>query len=233
MSKKLLLAATIAALLLASTSPAFAYRRTGRGYGGGYGFGAGSTAAGSFLAGSAMLTQAAGQYNLNTAKGATYYQQAYTQWINNQKLREQTYFDMRRMNASYRAEMEMQRPHPTTDQLVVFSKSRDPERLKAEQLDPATAAVNWSSTLKEPEFAAERAKIEELFAQRLADPQDAGLGTHNYRDIERAVAAMNDTLHSKVGQIGADEYIAAHKFLQSLGYEARFAPESHIAATGN
>jgi hypothetical protein len=233
MSKKFLLAAMIAALLLASTSPAFAYRRYGRGYGCGYGYGAGSTAAGSFLAGSAMLTQAAGQYNLNTAKGATYYQQAYGQWINNQKLREQTYFDMRRMNASYRAEMEMQRPHPTTDQLVVFSKSRDPERLKPEQLDPATAAVSWPSTLKEPEFAAERAKIDDLFAKRLVDPQDAGLGTHNYRDIQQAVATMNDTLHAKVGKIGADEYIAAHKFLQSLGYEARFAPYSHVAASGN
>jgi hypothetical protein len=230
MPKKLIFAAAIAALVLTSTSPTFAYRR-GRGGGGyGYGGGAGSTAAGSFLAGSAMVTRAAGQYNLYTSMAATNYQQAYSQWIDNQKKREQTYFDMRRMNASYRAEMEMQRPHPTSDQLVVFSKSRDPERLNAEQFDPNTAILHWPPMLKEPEFSSERTQLENLFAERLVAPEDAGLGTHNYRDIEKAVRSMDETLHAKIGQAGADEYIAAHKFLKSLGFEARFAPESHVAA---
>ena len=230
MSKKLIFAAVIAALVLTSISPAFAYRRGGGGYGG-YGGGAGSTVAGSFLAGSAMYTRAAGQYNLYTSMGAKNYQQAYSQWIDNQKKREQTYFDMRRMNASYRAEMEMQRPHPTSDQLVVFSKSRDPERLNAEQFDPATAVLHWPPMLKEPEFSSERTQLEKLFAERLITPEDAGLGTHNYRDIEKAVTAMDDALHAKIGRVGADEYIAAHKFLKSLGFEARFAPESHVAAS--
>jgi hypothetical protein len=231
MSKKLLLAAMIAALFLASTSPAFAYRRGRSSYGygrsgyGGYGFGGGV-----YLTGSPIGT---GQYNLYTSMGAKNYQQAYTQWINNQKLREQTYFDMRRMNASYRAEMEMQRPHPTTDQLVVFSKSRDPERLSAEQFDPATAILHWPPVLKEPEFSSERTRLETLFAERLITPEEAGLGTHNYRDIEKAVTSMDDSLHARIGQVGADEYIAAHKFLKNLGFEARFAPDSHVAATGN
>jgi hypothetical protein len=231
MSKKLVLAFAAVALALNSSSPAFAYRR-GRGGYGGYGGGAGSTVAGSYLAGAAMYTRAAGQFNLNSSMAATNYQQAYSQWIDNQKKREQTYFDMRRMNASYRAEMEMQRPHPTSDQLVVFSKSRDPERLNAEQFDPATAILNWPPTLKESEFASEREKLEELFAERLAEPQDAGLGTHNYRDAQRVVAAMNDKLHAEIDKVGADEYIAASKFLKSVGYEARFAPESHVAAAG-
>ena len=237
MSKKLIVAA-LAGVILLSCSPSFAYRR-GRGYGGygwgygGYGYGgmgAGSTPAGSFLAGTAMATYAAGQYNYYTSMAAQNYQQAYSQWIDNQKHRTQTYFDMRRMNASYRAEMEMQHPHPTSDQIVAFSKARDPVRPSADEFNPDTAILNWPPTLQEPEFADQRKELENLFAERLGDPARSGLGTHNYREIQRVVGEMSDSLHKQIGQLGADEYIAAHKFLKSLGYEARFAPESHVAA---
>ncbi len=239
MSKKLILVAVLAGLVLSWNSPAFAYRRgRGRGWGyggwgyGGYGgYGAGSTPAGSFLAGSAMLTYAAGQYNLNTSAAAKNYQQAYSQWIDNQKKRTETYFDMRRMNASYRAEMEAQHPHPTSDQIAAFNKSRDPDRLNIDQYDPATSVLNWPPTLREPEFAELRTKLENLFAERLGDPTQSGLGTRNYRAIERAVNEMNDVLHKKIGEIHPDEYIAAHKFLTSLGYEARFAPETHVVSS--
>jgi hypothetical protein len=133
MSTKLTIAAVLAALLLGLTSPAFAYRRgRGRGGYGGYGYGAGSTAAGSFLAGSAMLTRATGQFNYYTSMAAKNYQDAYSHWIDNQKKREQSYFDMRRMNASYRSEMEAMRSHPTSDQIVAFNKSRDPDRLNSD-----------------------------------------------------------------------------------------------------
>ena len=237
MSKKLIIAFTLAALLLAATSPSFAYRRGRGGYGcGGYGgfgyggMGAGSTAAGSFLAGAAMYTQGAGQYNLYTSMAAKNYQDAYGQWMDNQKKREQTYFDMRRMNASYRAEMEAQRSHPTSDQIVAFNKSRDPERLSAEKYDAAKGVLNWPPVLKEPEFAAQRDKLESLFAERMSDPGNAGLGTHNYRDTQRVVNDMHDALHAKLDQISADEYIAASKFLRSVGYESRFVPESNLAS---
>ncbi len=236
MSKKLIIAFTLAGLLLAATSPSFAYRRGRSGYGNGYGgigmgaYAGGSTAAGSFLAGSALYTQAAGQYNLYTSMAAKNYQDAYGHWMDNQKKREQTYFDMRRMNASYRAEMEAQRSHPTSDQIVAFNKSRDAERLNADQYDAAKGVLNWPPVLKEPEFAAQREKLESLFAERMGDPGNAGLGTHNYRETQRAVNEMHDALHAKIDQISADEYIAASKFLRSVGYESRFAPESNLAS---
>jgi hypothetical protein len=238
MLKKLILAAILAGMALSWNSPAFAYRR-GRGYGwgyggwgyGGYGFGAGTTPAGSFLAGSAMLTQAAGQYNYYTSMAAQNYQQAYSQWIDNQKLRTETYFAMRRMNASYRAEMEAQHPHPTSDQIAAFNKARDPGRLTKEQFDPVTAVLNWPPTLREPEFADLRGTLENLFAERLGDPTHAGLGTQNYRAIVRAVDDMNELLHKKIREIHPDEFIAAHKFLTGLGYEARFAPETHVVSS--
>lgn len=232
MMKKLIFSAVAMGLLLASTSPTFAYRRgrgRGRGYGG-YGYGAGSTVAGSFLAGSAMLTRAAGQFNLYTSMGAKNYQQAYSMWIDNQKKREQTYFDMRRMNASYRAELRAQHPTPTSDQLASFNKSRDPARLNDEQLNTNTGVLNWPPALKEAEFASERDKLESLFAERADDPGKSGLGTRNYREVQRTLADLHDKLHDEISQISPDAYIAATKFLKNVGYEARFAPDSHLAA---
>ncbi len=233
MMKKLILSAVAIGLLLAAGSPADAYRR-GRGRGGygygGYGYGAGSTAAGSFLAGSAMLTRAAGQYNLYTSMGAKNYQQAYSQWIDNQKKREQTYFDMRRMNASYRAELKAQHPTPTSDQIAAFNKSRDPERLKDDQFNANTGNLTWPPALKEPEFAPEREKLEGLFAERADDPGNSGLGTRNCREVQRTLAELHDKLHAEIAQIAPDAYIAAIKFLKSVEYEARFAPDGHLAA---
>src|SRR5690348_12667087 len=116
MKSRLLFLGLSLALVLASDASA-QRRYYGRGYGGyggygGFGYGgAGSTAFGSAMLGIGAATAAAGSYNLNTSMAARNYQDAYEHWILNQKLREQTYFDMRRMNASYRAELEMMHPH--------------------------------------------------------------------------------------------------------------------------
>jgi hypothetical protein len=61
----------------------------------------------------------------------------------------------------------------------------------------------------------------------MGDPSEAGLGTHNYRETQRVV---ND-LHDKIDQIDPDEYTAASKFLRSVAFESRFAPESHLVLT--
>lgn len=217
MSKQLIVAAALAGLVLSSASPSFAYRRGSGGYGGyGYGY---------------MMNPwvAAGQYQLYSAQAATSYQQAYSLWLDNKKKHAQTYFDLRRMNASYRAEVEMEHPHATSDQIVAFSKARDPQRLTADQFDPATAVLNWPPTLKNPEFAEQRNRLDNLFAERLGDPVAAGLGTHNCHDIQHAAAEMSAALRKKIAEIDADEYITAEKFLKSVAYEARFAPETKLA----
>ncbi|HWB08519.1 MAG TPA: hypothetical protein VG826_04820 [Pirellulales bacterium] len=225
-------------VILVVAADASAQRRYGRGSGYGYGYGnlgwgyagAGSTAFGGALLGMGALTEAAGSYNLNTAVGSTYYQQAYQQWILNEKLREQTYFDMRRMNASYRAEEAMQHPHATPEEIQEFNRSRLPAELSANEFDPAHGVIEWPALLKRPEFADDRARVEDLFAQAAGDPHDAGLGTQNYRDIQNAVGAMNDTLHSEIKDFTPDEYIPATKFLKSLAFEARAPGRNAMAA---
>ena len=194
---------------------------------GGWGWGmlgAGSTAWGGALAGSAMLTQASGQALLDSSLAARNYEYAYQHWIENQKLREQTYFDMRRMNASYRAE---NRKKPATpEQLISFSKARLPDRLTGDQLDQERGQIKWPQVLMREDFAPMRAALEYLFAERAAHPYNTGLGTENYREIRGVTDDLHDMLRNLLPEFSPDEFIAGNKFVNSLAYEARFEPDT-------
>jgi hypothetical protein len=216
----------IAAALLVPTQ-ASAYRRGG---GGGYGGGAGSTPFGSAMAGMAMFTRAAGQYNLTTSQAAVNYQQAYQQYIQNRKLAVQTAADLRRMNASYRAEQEMLHPHATPEEIAAFNQARLAQPLSGNVFDPGHGVIAWPPSLQRSEFDDNRHQIEGLFAEWAADPHASGLGTENCRDIQHAVSDLNDKLHAQIKQFQPDEYIAASKFLRSLASQAR-SPSGNTVAS--
>jgi hypothetical protein len=193
------------------------------GYGGPY---AGSTVAGSFLIGSAYQTMAAGEAELYDSMASKNYQDAYEHWIENQKLRESTYFDMRRLNASYRAETHGAVPSP--EQLVAFSKARLPERLSTDQLQAESGQIKWPQVLLRDEFAPERAALEYLFAERATRPYSTGLGTQNYREVRRVTDDMHDILRSLLDVITPDEFILGNRFLNSVSFEARFEPDTTL-----
>jgi hypothetical protein len=198
----------------------------GRGYfgGGSYAPFYASTAVGSNLLGAAALTSAAGQATLDASMAAVNAQNAYQHWIENQKLREQTYFDMRRMNASYRAES---RSKPATpEQLISFSKARLPDRLTPDQLDQERGQIKWPQVLMREDFAPMRAALEYLFAERAAHPYSTGLGTDNYREIRGVTDDLHDVLRNLLNDFSPDEFIAGNKFVNSLAYEARFEPDT-------
>jgi len=222
----------VSVLVLAASDSAQAYRRgygRGGGYGGYGGNGAGSTVAGSFLAGSAMVTRSAGQFTLNASQAAKNYQDAYQHSLQNQKLRVSTYFDIRRMYASYRAERNMQHSVPTEEQVVGFNKSRLPQPLSPSEFDPAHGVLQWPSVLRNKQFDSDRHQLEGLFTQASEDPHSAGLGTDNYRQIRRAIGNLHDNLHSHIDDYTPNEYISANKFLKSLDYQARL-PANSVAS---
>lgn len=213
MKSKLCIALLVASVLSTASNSALAYRR-GYGRGGGYGSGLGGFSPGGII-------NSMGQYNLNTSRALINYQQAYSAYLDNRKKFEATYFDMRRMHASYRAEQALQHPTPTEEQLVAFSKSRMPAPLSPNDFDPAHGVLKWPSVLRNKDFDNERHQVEGLFAQAAGDPQGSGLGTENYREIQHAIGDLDDKLHSKIDHYSADEYIAASKFLKSLAFQAR------------
>lgn len=208
MKTKLLL---VMAMVLSITSDASAYRR-GRG---GYGYNP--------LAGMASLITA-------PAKAAVNYQQAYQLSIQNHKLAVQTYFDLRRMNASYRAEQEMLHPHATPEEIAAFNQARMPPPLSGNEFDPGHGVIDWPPLLQRAEFDDYRHQLEGHFSEWASDPHAAGLGTQNCRDIQHLVADMSDKLHSEIKQFQPDEYIAATKFLRSLAFEARSSPGNTVAS---
>lgn len=203
--------------------PGMPYGGSGLGWGA---WGAGSTVAGSFLLGAGYATAAAGEAELMDSMASVNYQKAYQHWIENQKLRETTYFDMRRMNASYRAETHGRIATP--EELVAFSKARLPDRLSTEQLDPERGQIKWPQVLLRDEFAPERAAMEYLFAERSTRPYSTGLGTQNYREVRRVTDDMHDILRNILEVITPDEFIVGNKFLNSVAYEARFEPDTTL-----
>jgi hypothetical protein len=147
-------------------------------------------------------------------------------WLDGRWQRESTYFDMRRMNASYRSES---RAAPSTpEQLVAFSKARLPERMTNEQLDPERGQIKWPQVLLRDEFAPQRAALEYLFAERATRPYSTGLGTQNYREVRRVTDDMHDILRMLLDMVTPDEFIAGNKFINSVAYEGRFEPDSSL-----
>ena len=217
MKTKLLL---VMAMVLFITSDASAYRRGRGGYGYGYGNPFGGLMSGIGTGVGAVMS---GQAAVN-------YQQAYQMSIQNRKLAVQTYFDLRRMNASYRAEQEMLHPHATPEEIASFNQSRMPQPLSGNDFDPGHGVIAWPPLLQRSEFDDYRHQLEGHFSEWATDPHAAGLGTQNCRDIQQAVADMSDKLHSEIKQFQPDEYIAATKFLHSLAFEARSTPGNAVAS---
>ncbi|HUY32546.1 MAG TPA: hypothetical protein VMV69_07165 [Pirellulales bacterium] len=218
MSARCVMAAVIVGALFVGTSSTEAQRRRG---GGGYGLSGWSP--GGILMGM-------GQFNQLSSRAAINYQQAYSMSLDNHLKYEQTYFEMRRQNASERASLAAMRPHYTPEQYAADNLGRLPNRLSLGEWDPGLGVFTWPPVLGGDEFAADRTRIETLFGARDADPSQAGLGTDNYRQIRRAVTMMSDHLHSRIDQMSPDEYIPASKFLKSLEYEGRFAPGAQLAS---
>jgi len=212
----LIVAALFAAFFTEAGSAEAQYRRRG-----GYGM-SGWSPGGIFVG--------MGQFNQLTSQAAINYQQAYSKALDNRLKAEQIYFQMRRENASARAEMAAMRPHYTPEQYAADNQARIAGRLSPSEWDPARGVFVWPKSLAGDGFAHDREHIEALFGARDADPSAAGLGTANYREIKQAVTGMSDHLHSQIKEMGSDEYIPASKFLKSLEYEARFAPSTEMAS---
>jgi len=185
-------------------------------------YGYSSTAAEGFLHGSADLTRACGQFNLHSSQAAIYQQEAYGRAIDNRQKHLKTYFEAKRMIESRRAE---RRPRPSTpEQISRRNQERLPQRLSRSQFDSATGTIRWHGVLENDEYASGRAELARLFAERQTD--DSGAGTQNCRDIKCAVEDLKKQLGRDAKRISIDEFTPAKKFLDSLAYEARFAPSS-------
>lgn len=190
----------------------------GQGYYGGYVDNRASTPGESYARGMSDLVRSAGAANLMNSQAASNYEDARSKNFDNRIKYTDTYFEMRRMNREYRAAE--RGPRVSTEALFRFARDGVPQRMGPSELDPLSGKINWPSVLMQSDYAAERAKLEQLFAQRA--------NTHGFSsasqftEVKAATDALLTALKENIGAYPSNVYLSAKKFVERLDYESRF-----------
>ena len=148
------------------------------------------------------------------------------------ELARQKYIDNWRTVRQIRYEDAMNRAysqhHWTTAELNTLAHHLAPARLPRTEFNPQTGQIAWPSVLRDPQFAALRDQVNQLFAQRTAA---AGLSAGGYRRLDMGINELSNVLKSRIREYPPDLYLVAKRFLGSLGYEATLSPETGPTAT--
>lgn len=186
----------------------------------GWGWSHSSTAEEGALRGWAELNRGAGEYNYYSSLAAINLEEARRRAIENRTAAVEQYFHLRQVNSEYRDSQ--RRPQLTQEQLTRVAAQATPDRLNAYQYEPALGRLYWPAILRNDAFAAERDAIDEAIAKRTVS--NSGVGSESHRAIDALTREMEATLKANIDNVSTDEYLAGKRFLQSLRYEARFAP---------
>jgi hypothetical protein len=184
-----------------------------------------TTVEGSARAGIADEIQALGQYNYNTSLARQQNEEARRRGMDNSLYAEHIYFEMRKLNQEYWL---AQNPRSTPEQIKRINQSRLPRRLSPSELDPAWGTIYWPAILQHPEFDQDRTTLNDIFAHRR--DEQFGLGTPVYHQVQQLTTDMRNVLNKEYATMSQMEWIQAVRFVESLGYEARF-PSSDTTDT--
>jgi len=181
---------------------------------GGWGGGVG-TAESSAAQGYAALVNAEGYYNMATAQGWVYAEQARAQYLENRRVAFQGYLAGKEQRSAIDAQKREASRH-TIEALNVAAKSALPQPLGPEAVNPVTGQINWPKALLDNQYTATRKEIEKVFELRA---KTSG-GPSDQSKIHVAAGAMTQVLKSNIRQMSSTEYMKARKFLDSLAVSA-------------
>ena len=171
------------------------------------------------LRGWADYISAVGEYLVNRSTAVYIFQQAREKWINVEAQRIGTRWQIR---DAYHA-----RRFPTNRvdvaKLTEWNRARAPERLPSHTL-VATTTIHWPAALQGDAFAPGRKTMEHALALRAAG--DYGPQSTACAEATQARDAILETLRGQVHDLRPMQYIAARRFVESLGYEAMFPASS-------
>ena len=187
-------------------------------YGFGFGYGP-ATAAESYLRGRADLVRAYGQANYYNSMAQINWEQAREKNIENRTAQVNQYFALRSFNEEQRLD-KISKSRLSKEQLIEISKKDAPRRLDERHWDLTTGGLDWPTALQGTDFAAERARIDELFRAR----RDAtgGLAGSETGEVKQLSAMMDSTLKAHISSVDPADYVAAKRFLKSISHEVRF-----------
>lgn len=176
-----------------------------------------STAAEGAARGMADVVRSKGAANLMNSEAAINLETARKGYIENRLQGTQTYFQMKSINQQYRSAQ--RKTAPDQQQAIRMSKSRLPDRLSANRIDPLTGELAWPLGLRMDSLKDDRDRLDELYAERA----DKGFFTHDqFVEVKQLTSAMTEELRKFSSKLGGNASIEARKFLESLSYEAGF-----------
>lgn len=185
-------------------------------WGGAYVDNRASTPAEGYARGLADVIRSRGMANLANSEAAVNMTEAARRDIENREKWTDTYFQMRKKNREYRAEM--RGPRPTQEDFVRLAAAGKPDPLSPSELDSVTGEISWPRALTRPEFDEYRKKLDELFARRAAYGETSW---EEYRQITSTIDAMEKQLVDLVRDIPPGDYTNAKSFIKSLDYEVK------------
>lgn len=176
------------------------------------------------LTGQARYLQALGQYNQLTADALVRREEARAKFYDNEKSRVATHFEIKKINADYRAQY---KPQPLTKTVLDQRNLQDqPKRLTSREYNVDSGSLQWPAALQAEPFDGHRLVLDNLFNRRSAG--EFGPNSKFYLEVSKTTAQMKDMLlkYSKSPDcwFRQQEYVGAKNFLDSLTQEARLAP---------
>ena len=166
--------------------------------------------------GMADVVRSAGAANLMNSEAAINIETARSQYIDNRMQATSTYFQMKALNKQARYGNKKQFD---PQQAIRLTKEGLPDRLSAQKLDPLTGKIRWPIGLTMEEMAADRKKMEVLFASRA---ENGYLDLNQYNEVRALKTVMLDILRKNSSKLSGNFTIDARKFLESLSYEAGY-----------
>ena len=180
-----------------------------------------------FLRGTAATIQSVGQTNYLNSVAAINLQEANRRRIENHNLYVRKVFENRELNAQYRARYAS--VAPTKEEWQRVTEAALPDRLTAEQYDPATGRLVWPHILRTEEYKPFRERIDELFGSRT--PDNSGNGSPAQRELASLIDGLKILLKNNIDNVSSSQYATTKWFLLSLDYEAQLPLQSIPVAT--
>ncbi len=195
-----------------------AYYGYGLGYGLGYGAGytGPQTPVSAAATGMGNLIRAQGDYNEQTAKAMVSYEQARSQYIENQQKAIIARQTVKRLSRAEDAK-KLEEAHAKLARADEFIASHRPPSLSDSQLEPSTGKVHWPLALKATEFDDMCKQLDSLFESRAKNGPTSEVSSM----IERKTGELKDLLRTKIVKIPLSDYSEARQFLDSMAMSAR------------
>ncbi len=194
-----------------------------------WGYNSASTLAEGNARGLSEVVRAEGQRNVMNAEAAKNYEQARSQYIQNQLQYTEQYFAAKRMKQEdYRAEQARKNQSKATPEtLYRAALATAPKRLMEKELDPATGKISWPKLLALPPYEKDREELEASFTERAAVGE---LDGEQYLHVQQTTKHLLAELKSHIREYPSQDYIPARGFGDRLIYEARFAATAPVAS---